>query len=194
MAQFRASFQIFTGQVPFAEYKASAMVMKNIIDGERPQRPLKGKRLGLSDEFWEITQSSWAHDMKERPPVETFIKFLEKATPDMAALKELTEFDTNSEGDIQKLRNLFEYGDNALFGMREDEILVAIEIFDRVGFLVWHFAALHRFLSTFVPGPELFAERLQAPQSMSAWASEGVRPMWPSAEKLLDLPRQPRQT
>ena len=145
VAQFRASFQIFTGQVPFAEYKASAMVMKNIIDGERPQRPPKGKKPGPSDEFWEIIRSSLAHVVEERPPVETFVKFLEKATPNMAALKELTEFDGNSEGDIQKLRNLFEYGDNALFGMREDETLVAIEIFDRVGFLVRDLAPLHRF-------------------------------------------------
>ena len=145
VAQFRASFQIFTGQVPFAEYKASAMVMKNIIDGERPQRPPKGKKPGPSDEFWEIIRSSLAHVVEERPPVETFVKFLEKATPNMAALKELTEFDANSEGEIQKLRNLFEYGDNALFGMREDETLVAIEIFDRVGFLVRHLAPLHRF-------------------------------------------------
>ena len=69
--------------------------------------------------------------------METFVAFLEKATPDMAMLKELTEFDANSEDDIQKLHNMFEYGDNTLFGMREDKALVVIEVFDRVGFLVW---------------------------------------------------------
>lgn len=61
-----------------------------------------------------------------------FVGFLEKATPDMAVLKELTEFDANFEGDIQKLHNVFEYGDNTLFGMRDDETLIAIEVFDRV--------------------------------------------------------------
>ena len=130
--------QVFTGQVPFSEYRTSAVVMKKLIDGERPQRPPKGKRLGLSDNFWEITQSSLAHEAKERPPVGVFVEFLEKATPDTAILKKLTEFDANSEDDIRELHSIFEYGDNTLFGMRDDETLVAIEVFDRVGSLVRH--------------------------------------------------------
>ena len=110
--------------------------MRIIVDGERPQRPPKGKKLGLSDEFWEIIQFSLAHETNKRPPVETFVEFLEKVTPNMAMLEELTKFDANSEDDIQKLRNVFEYEDNTLFGMREDKALVVIEVFDRVGFLV----------------------------------------------------------
>jgi len=114
------------------------MVTKSIIDGERPQRPPKGKKLGLSDEFWEIIQSSWAQEVEERPPVETFLEFLENATPDIPALEELVEFDASSEDDIQQLRHMFGYGDNTLLGMREDETLVLIEVFDRVGFLIQH--------------------------------------------------------
>jgi len=128
--------QVFTGQVPFAEYKTSAMVMKSIVDDERPQRPPKGKKLGLSDEFWEIIRSSLAQEVEKRPPVETFVEFLEKTTPDIAVLKGLAEFDANSEVDIQQLRHIFEYGDNALLGMREAETLVLIEVFDRVGFSI----------------------------------------------------------
>jgi len=148
-------FQVFTGQVPFAVYKTSAMVMKSIIDGERPQRPPKGKELGLSDEFWEIMQSSLAQEVEKRPPVETFVEFLEKATPDIVMLGELAEFDANSEDDIQRLRHMLEYGDNTLLGMREDEVLVLIEVFDRVGFL-W---PLHQFSLILVPDPKLFTER-----------------------------------
>lgn len=110
--------------------------MKKITDGDRPQRPPKGKRFGLSDGFWGIIWSSLAHEAKERPPVGTFVEFLEEATPDMAVIKELTEFDTNSEDDIRKLRKMFECGDNTLFGMREDEALVVIEVFDHVCSLV----------------------------------------------------------
>ena len=129
--------QIFTGQVPFPEFKTSAVVMKKIIDGERPQRPPKGKKFGLSDQFWEIIQSSLVHEAKQRPPVGTFVEFLKKATPDIALVEELTEFDANSEDDIQKLRKMFEeYGDNTLSGMREEETLIVIEVFDRVSFLI----------------------------------------------------------
>ena len=113
--------------------------MKKITDGDRPQRPPKGKKFGLSDRFWGIIRSSLAHETKERPPVGTFVEFLEEATPDTAVIKELTEFDANSEDDIQKLRKMFEYGDNTLFGMREDEALVVIEVFDRVCSLVQPF-------------------------------------------------------
>jgi len=106
--------------------------MKKIIDGERPQRPPKAKKLGLSDDLWEAVQSSWVHEAGNRPQVSTFLDILEEVTPDMAALKELTEFDANSEEHVQELRRMFGYDDNTLLGMREEEALVVIEVFDRV--------------------------------------------------------------
>ena len=106
--------------------------MKKIIDGERPPRPAKGKKSGLSDEFWEIIQPSLVHGVEKRPPVSTFIDFLEKATPDIAILEEPAEFDANSEEHIGKLHRMFQYGDNTLLGMRENETLAVIEVFDRV--------------------------------------------------------------
>ena len=127
------SLQVFTGQVPFQESKTLAVVLKKLLDGERPQRPPEGKKLGLSDKLWEIIQPSLAHEAKERPPVGKFVEFLENATPDVATLEKLIEFDANSEADIRKLHGIFEYGDNTLFGMRDDETLIAIEVFDRVG-------------------------------------------------------------
>ncbi|KAF9647764.1 kinase-like protein [Thelephora ganbajun] len=125
------TLEVFTGQVPFPENKQPA-AMKKIMDGERPLRPQKTTRLGLSDEFWEVIQSSWAHGMEQRPPVETFVEFLEKATPNIAVLEELTEFDATSTEHVQKFSYMFEYGDNTLLGMREDETLTLIEVFDRV--------------------------------------------------------------
>ena len=137
---FRTSLQVFAGQVPFPHCRTSAVVVKKLIDGERPQRPPKGKKLGLSDKLWEIIRSSLALEAEERPPVRTFVEYLEKATPDMAVLNKLMQFDANSEDDIRELRSVFECGDNTLFGMRVDEALVAIEVFDRVGSLVRHLA------------------------------------------------------
>ena len=79
--------------------------------------------------------------MKKRPSISTFVDFLEKAIPDIAALKELTGFDANSQGDIKRLRRVFESGNDALLGMREKESLVVIEIFDRVSLLARHLFA-----------------------------------------------------
>jgi serine/threonine protein kinase len=154
---FCAFFQVFTGRVPFAEDRAedrtSVMIMKKITDGERPPRPPEGKNLGLSDEFWKVIQSSLAHEVEKRPPVETFVVLLEKATPNITVLEELTNFDANSEDDIQKLRHMFGYGDNTLLGMRENETLAVVEVFDRVSPLAHHSSmSLERFRFRLVLG------------------------------------------
>ena len=131
--------------MPFSENRTSAIVTKRIVDGERPQRPPKGRRFGLSDQLWEVVQSSLAHKVEERPPVPTFVEFLEGVIPDIAVLEKLTEFDANSEKHVQELRRMFGYADNTLFGMREEETLIAIEVFDRVNLLFRHPSPLDRF-------------------------------------------------
>ena len=160
----RNSTQVFTGQVPFQENKSLAFVMKRIINGEKPQRPRGGRKLGLSDELWEVIQSSLAHEVKKRPLASTFVDSLENATPDIAALKGLTGFDASSQGHIEKLRHMFELGDNTLLGMREEETLTVIEVFDQVSlpdFL--HFLI---FRLRLVPGSQLLIKRPDAPQPM----------------------------
>ena len=138
--------QLFTGKVPFSENGASTVVMRKIIDGERPSRPPRGEELGLSDELWKLVQSSLAQAPEERPSISTFVDFLEEATPNITVLEELTEFDANSEGDIQELYRMFEYRDNTLLGMREEETLVLIEVFDRASFPArCHFTPFERF-------------------------------------------------
>lgn len=67
--------QAFTGQVPFPENRASAVLTKKLVDGERPQRTPKRRKLGLSDKSWEIARSSLVHKAKRRPPVGTFAGF-----------------------------------------------------------------------------------------------------------------------
>jgi len=134
--------QLFTGQVPFPENNASPIVIKRIIEGDRPSRPLKGKKLGLSDELWELVQSSWVPEAEERTLLSAFVDLLKKATPDITVLKELTEFDVTSEEDIQKLCHIFDYEDNTLLGMREEDTLVLIEVFDRVSL---HSPPLHAY-------------------------------------------------
>ena len=67
----------------------------------------------------------------------------------MAVLKELTKFDTNSEEHINKLRHVFEYGNNTLFGMREEETLIAIEVFDRVNLLTLRLLKVYDWFQVF---------------------------------------------
>jgi len=85
-----------------------------------------------------MIRSSLAHEADERPSVSTFVDFLEKAAPGIAALKALVGFDANSEEYIQMLRHMFGYADNTLLGMGEEETLVLIEVFDQVSLLARH--------------------------------------------------------
>ena len=147
--EMRVFLQVFTGQLPFPKNISLAIVMKKVIDGERPLRPKKGKKLGLSDELWELIQSSLAHEVEKRPSASAFVDSLEKAIPGIAVLKELAEFNADSEEHVQKLRHMFEYEENTLFGMREEESLAVIEVLDRVNLLVCHFHASRNFLTDF---------------------------------------------
>ena len=49
---------------------------------------------------------------------------------------ELTKFNANSEEHVQELRCMFGHTDNTLLGMREEETLIVIEVFDRVDLLL----------------------------------------------------------
>jgi len=112
--------------------------MEKIKEGERPSRPPEAAGLGLSDELWAAIQSSLVCEVEKRPPASAYVKRLEAANPNIAVLKELTKFDANSEVNIQKLRHMFRHGDNTLLGMREEESLVVIEVFDRVNLVARH--------------------------------------------------------
>ena len=124
--------------------------MKNIVGGKRPSRPLKGKKFGLSDELWRIIQSLLVHEVGRRPPVSTFVDFLEKTSPDIAMLKELAEFDVNSEEYAQKLPHVFAHAGNTLLGMRENESLAVIEVFDRVRTIARYFLTPRTFLTVWI--------------------------------------------
>ena len=117
--------------MPFSENKVF-LATKKIADGERPPRPSKTTRLGLSDELWALIESSWAHEAVDRPPASTFVDILKRVNPDIESLEELTSFDPDSEEYLTKLQSIIRYRDNTLFGMREDESLVLIKVFDRV--------------------------------------------------------------
>ena len=142
-------FQIFTRRVLFLV----DMVMKKIIDAKRPPRP-KGKKLELSDEFWEITQSPLAYEMGKDLRWRHSSSFW-RGLPQISPCPDNSPNSTRTLKTISKTSAVFEYGDDALFGMREDETVV-IEVFDRVGFLVRHLVPLYRLRSTFVSGPKLF--------------------------------------
>lgn len=60
-------FQIFTGRVPFDNFRNDAAVMLKIIKGLRPTQPVEAALLGLSDEVWTWMTKAWMEDPSQRP-------------------------------------------------------------------------------------------------------------------------------
>ena len=134
---------MFTGHEPFPG-KQETSVTRKIANGKRPSRPLGTRKLSIPDELWAAIESLWAHEAGDRPPLSSFVDVLERANPDISLLEQLMGSD-NPRENIQTVRSLFDYGENALLGMRECESLILIEVFDRVGYTVLHAALLPQF-------------------------------------------------
>ncbi|OCH92345.1 kinase-like protein, partial [Obba rivulosa] len=55
-------WEVFTGKLPFQEYKPDAKVMALVLCGTRPWRPVQATPLGLSDDLGSLIQTCWAGD------------------------------------------------------------------------------------------------------------------------------------
>ncbi|KAG6830479.1 hypothetical protein H0H92_000486 [Tricholoma furcatifolium] len=65
------AYEIFTGAVPFARFKA-ASVRNHVCSGERESRPVPGPSWqvwGLTNKIWHTIESSWDHSGHNRPPI-----------------------------------------------------------------------------------------------------------------------------
>jgi hypothetical protein len=56
------------------------MVVNEIMEGVRPEKPEGGKRLGFSDELWRTVELCWQEDRNARPKVEEILSCLSDAT------------------------------------------------------------------------------------------------------------------
>ncbi|KAG6890510.1 hypothetical protein C0995_007709 [Termitomyces sp. Mi166 len=79
------AYEIFVGQVPFADLTVSAAVVTCVLKGERPARPpassLSWSMWGLTDDIWLLMEACWKEQPAERPMVQTVIDQLAPALP-----------------------------------------------------------------------------------------------------------------
>jgi hypothetical protein len=55
------------------------MVVEEIVEGVRPEKPEEAKRLGFSDELWGTIELCWQEDRNARPSVEEILPPLNEA-------------------------------------------------------------------------------------------------------------------
>ena len=59
--------QIFTGRIPFDNFRHDYYVVLKVIAGLRPTQPVEATVLGLSDEIWTWMTKAWIEDPGQRP-------------------------------------------------------------------------------------------------------------------------------
>jgi len=68
-------YEVLSGQVPFVHSK-EVIVMRKIIDGERPDRPEGAKGAWFTDDLWETLTQCWETQPGSRPGIEAVLERL----------------------------------------------------------------------------------------------------------------------
>ena len=68
--------EVLTGESPFARDK-EFIVMRKVIDGERPERP---EGVWFTDELWKTLEQCWLPQPKDRPAVQAVLECLEEVS------------------------------------------------------------------------------------------------------------------
>jgi len=63
------AIEVFTGKIPF-EGKTQIMSALCISRGNRPEKPVNAKAVGLTNEMWILLESCWQQDPEKRPTME----------------------------------------------------------------------------------------------------------------------------
>ncbi|TDL24379.1 kinase-like protein [Rickenella mellea] len=63
--------ELMSGKPPFAEIRRDGTVMKAIMNGQTPRRPVEDLvKYGLDDKLWAVMEKCWSHEPIQRPEIE----------------------------------------------------------------------------------------------------------------------------
>jgi len=95
-------YEVLSGQVPFASLK-DFIVMRKVIEGERPERPEGVKGRWLTDDLWAIVNLCWVTQPKSRPSIKVILEHMEEVSgtwnPPSPQVDEDVETEEDSETD-----------------------------------------------------------------------------------------------
>jgi hypothetical protein len=68
-------YEVLSGKAPFAALK-DFVVMRKVIEGERPERPEGVQGLWFTDDLWGILNQCWETQSRSRPSIEVVFECL----------------------------------------------------------------------------------------------------------------------
>ena len=76
-------YEVLSGKVPFEPYR-EYVVMRKVIEGERPERPEGEEGARFTDNLWQTLQRCWAQESRGRPGIDVILGCLEPAPTNSA--------------------------------------------------------------------------------------------------------------
>ena len=74
-------YEVLSGQTPFTSLK-DFVVMRKVVDGERPARPEGSKGAWFTDDLWGMIELCWTTRPDSRPNIATVFERLEQVSKD----------------------------------------------------------------------------------------------------------------
>ena len=71
--------EVLSGQVPFTRDCNEFMVMRKVVEGERPGRP-RGTEGWFTNDLWGMLELCWSPKPESRPTIKTILERLEQAS------------------------------------------------------------------------------------------------------------------
>ena len=94
--------EVLTSQPPFPRY-TGLVVMRKVIDGERPGRPQGAGAAWFTDDLWGTLEQCWSPQPKVRPTVETILDRLEQDSASWQPLPPGAEDDIQTDSDDESI-------------------------------------------------------------------------------------------
>lgn len=90
-------YEVLSGQVPFTPFHY-CIVIRKVIDGERPARPNGQEGERFTDDLWRTLDRCWATEPQQRPSVGVVLECLECVSRDLEMVSQQVD-ETLGDGD-----------------------------------------------------------------------------------------------
>ena len=71
--------EVLSGKPPFPDYNGM-IVMRKVVEGERPGRPQGGEGVWFTDDLWEMLEQCWSSQPGRRPTIDTVLRCLKHSS------------------------------------------------------------------------------------------------------------------
>ena len=92
--------EVLSGKPPFSG-DGGLVVMRKVIEGERPGRPEGKEKMWFTDDLWEILEQCWLPQPERRPAIDAVLECLERGSTVWQPLPPDSDDHTQSDSDNQ---------------------------------------------------------------------------------------------